>query len=786
MSDITYEASKVNTALELLEQAKNVPFASTEAELGAGIGVVLGATGAEMVCNGGLRDIQNYVEASKEQINNLILKIETKKEEIEKFESGEEEEGKSWFAAGQLFLGNIANGFLSGAEGILDGFVSVGGAIAGTAAGVINKDWGQGIKNATGDFVNIDFADKVVGFDEDSFINLTGVANRSAISNDSWVMKGANIAGTVGAYVAGGYVCGGLLGKAAGAVAKAASGTGKVAKAAQILSSVGSKLAGTLPGRLVTPFAADATAAYLGGQGRATNTALENGATFDEAFGEGVKTGAAQAATAVVAGNVAKAVGKTAGKIFGKGGKAAANSTDEVVDAASKVGGNADDALAKAAGSIDDAASSTAIVPANAAGGAADDVAKKAAETFFSPAGDLETAVAEKGGSGLLSKIGQAIKTGAKTYAKGVATYPGAAFVGAQVGLQKNAENNAKIQSLGSDGEILDNDDGVVPPDNSEQIFEEDGSGGDSTYTYSGGGSSGGGGGAAAISTVGSSDGAPFKEKSSNKKNKNKKDTSDDKSTGNDETDTDDTVTDNSGEDQNTDVDTPTNDTTSGDTTTTDTPTTDTSTNGDNTNNSSTTTPSTDTPTTDNKPSTNNPLPGRPANEGSSTQSTGGSNYHTGGGYTSDSGYQETPVESLTDETVTPVEDNLLDDSTTSIEDVIKENYTKIPSSPDAITEPSSKGGSTIIPVIAGLSAAAAAGIGAKAYLDKKQNSDNGEEEDIETEEWSGEDTLNLEYDDNQTSEEYLDDEDDYGYQAQEAPVEKYDARSNEELADLQ
>jgi hypothetical protein len=89
------------------------------------------------------------------------------------------------------------------------------------------------------------------------------------------------------------------------------------------------------------------------------------------------------------------------------------------------------------------------------------------------------------------------------------------------------------------------------------------------------------------------------------------------------------------------------------------------------------------------------------------------------------------------------------------------------------------------IPIAAGLSAAAAAGIGAKAYMDRKKNNDfnDDEDDDFETEEWSGDDeSVNVDYDD--SSDTQLDNDDDYSYQAE--PEEKYGARSNEELADLQ
>ena len=68
--------------------------------------------------------------------------------------------------------------------------------------------------------------------------------------------------------------------------------------------------------------------------------------------------------------------------------------------------------------------------------------------------------------------------------------------------------------------------------------------------------------------------------------------------------------------------------------------------------------------------------------------------------------------------------------------------------------------------------------------MDNKRNNDVDDEDDeFETEEWDGEDdNIDISYDEN-TEKEYLDD-DDYSYE--EEPVEKYDARNNEELADLQ
>ena len=168
--------------------------------------------------------------------------------------------------------------------------------------------------------------------------------------------------------------------------------------------------------------------------------------------------------------------------------------------------------------------------------------------------------------------------------------------------------------------------------------------------------------------------------------------------------------------------------------------------------------------------------PTDPTNPGDGTS--GNDTHYTGGGYSGSQGYVS---QSGTNNGV----DGALDGSATSIDDVIKgSNYTKIPTSTDPL-KPSSSGGSMIIPIAAGLSAAAAAGIGAKAYLDRKNNNDNDEEiDEIATDEWENEDQLNIEYAEDVEQEQYLDEDDEYGYQ--EEPTEKYGARSSQEIADLQ
>lgn len=231
----------------------------------------------------------------------------------------------------------------------------------------------------------------------------------------------------------------------------------------------------------------------------------------------------------------------------------------------------------------------------------------------------------------------------------------------------------------------------------------------------------------------------------------------------------------------------------------------------------STTTPSTSPQTpTNNTPQQTTPTPSKPDQSTTTpsnqpTQTTPGNNnvvtqpsnsgtsqttQHTGGGYSGSSGYKGysgggttgASTGSGTATSPSTVKDVVKGSAKTSIDDVIKgSKYTKIPTSskPITATPTGGSGGSAVIPVVAGLSAAAAAGIGAKVYMDRKRNNENGEYDDIETEEWSGEDSLNIDYDDSSDTETYLDADDDYGYQAEEQ-IERYDARNNEELADLQ
>ena len=175
--------------------------------------------------------------------------------------------------------------------------------------------------------------------------------------------------------------------------------------------------------------------------------------------------------------------------------------------------------------------------------------------------------------------------------------------------------------------------------------------------------------------------------------------------------------------------------------------------------------------------------------------------YHTGGGYSGDGGYtpaaapenttEGTLADSLAESENTtegvPMDEEVPDDDIIGdMEDNIvkSDEVTKIPVSNDPISTKETKGGSSVIPIAAGLSAAAAAGLGAKAYMDHKRNNSDEDDEEFESEDWNGDESTDIDYGDSAQKEEYLDDDD---YVASEVPVtEKYGARNNEELADLQ
>lgn len=157
------------------------------------------------------------------------------------------------------------------------------------------------------------------------------------------------------------------------------------------------------------------------------------------------------------------------------------------------------------------------------------------------------------------------------------------------------------------------------------------------------------------------------------------------------------------------------------------------------------------------------------------TPSTGGGGY-TEEGYTGEGGTEgefDIPVD---------------EDMSGSFTEIVGGNeYTNIPTSASPITTTTTTGTKkSIIPVIAGLGSAAVAGIGTKAFLDKKEEAN--EEEDFEAEEWTEEDQLDIDYSEAMEEDrDYLDPSDEFAYQeGEEEPTESYEAVNSSELASMQ
>ena len=154
---------------------------------------------------------------------------------------------------------------------------------------------------------------------------------------------------------------------------------------------------------------------------------------------------------------------------------------------------------------------------------------------------------------------------------------------------------------------------------------------------------------------------------------------------------------------------------------------------------------------------------------------------YSGGSYSEDTGYVSANEENgLEEMTSTELETPPIEDANNSINDVIKKGrYTKIPTSSVPIEPQTKTKGNAVIPIAAGISAAAAAGIGAKAYMDHKNNSIT--DEDIDTEDWSEDDSL-LEIEEDTETPEELSSEDEYTYQEEN---EKYSARDTSEITEI-
>ena len=181
----------------------------------------------------------------------------------------------------------------------------------------------------------------------------------------------------------------------------------------------------------------------------------------------------------------------------------------------------------------------------------------------------------------------------------------------------------------------------------------------------------------------------------------------------------------------------------------------------------------------------------------------GGSSSYNNGGYTYSDGESsygdystEDPID-VASVTTEAGDENIMGDSSVGLGNLAssitntqsyKNQTIKIPITTGTVEEASTN---VAIPTAAALSAAAAAGIGAKAYMDYKENHKENEDEEesyedgeenngLYTEEWNGsEDDMKIDY--GNEEEATLDDDDDYKYSAN-SIIEKYEDGNNLDL----
>ena len=128
----------------------------------------------------------------------------------------------------------------------------------------------------------------------------------------------------------------------------------------------------------------------------------------------------------------------------------------------------------------------------------------------------------------------------------------------------------------------------------------------------------------------------------------------------------------------------------------------------------------------------------------------------------------ENPYTGLPTEDVVNSEVDLLDSSVGSLAGLTESSINIPHSSEPIISEGLKTKSSSVIPAIAGISAAGIAGIGAKAYLDKRESSEDEEEENDEltTEEWQEDpESMAIDYGDSQEEADYLMPTDEFAFQ---------------------
>jgi len=200
-----------------------------------------------------------------------------------------QESEQNWFVRGLATIGNFVNNIVMGAVKSIEGIVDAGAMLVGLFGADVD------------DFVSYDFTADIFGVDEEGEGLLEwswgrNLADVSYLDNDHIVNQIADGVGGMLPTVALAFVSGGtsLAGTAASAGAKAASIGAKVANVASKVAFV------------------------AGAAGNASESALQEGATYGQALGYGALSGAIEAGTEMIGGRVFGSATKLDNTLLGK------------------------------------------------------------------------------------------------------------------------------------------------------------------------------------------------------------------------------------------------------------------------------------------------------------------------------------------------------------------------------------------------------------------------------------------------------------------------------------
>lgn len=250
---IKYNDGNINTSKGLLNNAKS-ELDGTRDALIAGFKTLGSARGSEWIdYQQNEKVIEDFPSNCCEYIDDLFNSMSNKAKEIEEYRDAPLY--KKIFATVGMGLSKFTEGILTVGENIID----AGASLVGFTAGIFgNKD----LQNSCAEFV------KVNGVaDTFNMINeATGINKYSAMSPESTGAKLFKMGGTVAGYIIAGAATGGALG--------------------------------------IGATAANTTVAAVAGLGAGTESGLMQGKDFNAAFGQGLKQAAIQGVTAYAAGKI--------------------------------------------------------------------------------------------------------------------------------------------------------------------------------------------------------------------------------------------------------------------------------------------------------------------------------------------------------------------------------------------------------------------------------------------------------------------------------------------------